>query len=193
MKHIRIVLPVVLLVLSSMAFSQSSESHDFRDFDWGDSVDSVKARETWPILTEDTNALVFSGEVSGKEAAAVYNFLPTGLSMAGYVFQDSYTNENQYIEDFNDINSTLTRIYGVPDFDDVNWSNDLYKDDPSRYGFAVSLGHVVYQAQWTTDATVIRHTLHGNNYEIDHGVVYNSIDLQDDVEQQENESEDDAF
>jgi uncharacterized repeat protein (TIGR01451 family) len=171
----------------------STPEDDFRGFNWGASAEEVRAGESLPFLQEETGALVFSGTVNGKETVVVYQFLPSGLATAGYLFQDEYTNRNQYIDEYEEVKATLTRLYGPPSSDVVNWSDDLYRDDPSEHGLAVSLGHVIYSSEWTTDTTIIRHVLSGNNYEIEHAVIYNSIELQDDTQQQQEGTEDDAF
>lgn len=189
MKQYRILLPLACALIVSMASAQ-----DFRDVSWGATMEQVKASEQFTLMSEDENTLVFNGQVNTKTVNAVYEFLPNGqLSLAGYLFDDTYTNRNTYIEDYEEVNVTLERLYGEPKTSDTYWSDDLYKDDPQSYGMAVSVGHVTYQAVWETETTLIRHTLNGNDFEISHGVVYNSLELSDETEQQEQETEDDAF
>ena len=180
---------MALLILFSVVNAQ-----DFRDVSWGASKAEVRAAESTEELGEEEGRLYFESEVGGKTAGIVYDFLSDGrLAQAYYIFNEEHSNKNDYIDDFNEIEEILKRVYGPPDFDNINWKDDLYQDDPSEYGFAVSIGHVVYGASYNTETTAISHILTGNNYEITHITRYDSIELQDDVEQQQQESEDDAF
>ena len=81
---------------------------------------------------------------------------------------------------------TLTKKYGKPkmDFPGV-WKNDLYKDDKSEWGFAVSLGHLAYGASWETSTTKIEIMLSGDNYKINLILSYFSKELEEWVKQTE--------
>jgi hypothetical protein len=65
------------------------------------------------------------------------------------------------------------------------WKDDLYKDDKSEWGFAVSLGHLAYGASWETSATKIEIMLLGDNYEINLFLSYFSKELEEWVKQTE--------
>ena len=93
---------------------------------------------------------------------------------AFYSFTETHTNKNKYIDDYDSLVSTLTEKYGKPIKNTSVWSDDLYKDSPSDYGFAVSLGHLIYASNWETDTTSIIHGLTGDNYKISHNLYYQS-------------------
>ena len=76
------------------------------------------------------------------------------------------------IKDYKNIKKLLIKKYGAPKEEGKYWSDDLYKDDKSDYGFAVSVGDLAYAARWQTEKTGIVTTLDGGNYEIDHIIVY---------------------
>ena len=59
------------------------------------------------------------------------------------------------------------------------WKNDLYKDDYSKWGFAVSYGHYVKYASWETDKTEVDISLSGENFSVRHSIDYTSIELKD--------------
>ncbi len=170
-------------------------AQDFREVNWGATMSDVQASEEFtPVATEVENALSFTGKVNGKKVAAVYEFLPDDrLYSAGYVFEEDHTNRNRYIRDYEEISAVLERVYGTPKTTNTIWSNDLYRDSPQDYGMAVAVGHVQYQASWDTETTLIGHVLHGNDFQILHGVIYSSIELADEAQQHEQEVEDDAF
>jgi hypothetical protein len=188
MKLIHALIPLTF-VLSGLVFAQ-----DFREVNWGATMAEVRASEAFDLLVEGKNYLMFTGAINGYKVAARYGFLPDDrLYSAGYIFLEEYTNRNTYIEAYEEVSTTLERIYGTPKLSDTYWSDDLYQDDPQDYGMAVAVGHVVYDAGWETETTLIRHTLRGNNYEIDHIVAYGSIELADISQEQEQQEEDDAF
>ena len=67
--------------------------------------------------------------------------------------------------------------YGEPADDQVVWSADLYKEDDDDWGVSVSLGHLVFGCDWSTNSTDILLMLCGENYEISFVVEYSSQKL----------------
>jgi hypothetical protein len=150
---------------------------DFRDSTWGDSIESVKESAGEPAQsTEDT--LVYKVSIKGLDAVLIYQFTAGKLTSAGYLFTESHSNKNLYISDYSTIHGLVNQKYGKPESNDAVWLNDLYRDDPSNYGTAVSIGHYVKQAIWETERTKIMHTLRGDNFEITHGINYLSKELE---------------
>ena len=93
--------------------------------------------------------------------------------IAAYAFNESYVNPNKYIDDFNKIKKILSEKYGEPTNENIIWSNRLYEDDPSEYGFAVSIGHLMYISTWVfPNGSSIIHILSGENYKIEHSLGY---------------------
>lgn len=113
------------------------------------------------------------------------------LALQGFIFQmantykviENHTNDNDYISDYESINEALKSLYGEPDGEFIDWKNDLYKNDPQQYGFAVSAGHLVYGARWTAnDGSIVIHMLSGDNFEISHDLDYISGDFAEDAD-----------
>ena len=71
----------------------------------------------------------------------------------------------------------LIEKYGEPKDDDINWLNDLYADDPSDYGLAISIGHLNLYCSWEIGDTKIQMVLSGDNYKISHRLEYNNESL----------------
>ena len=59
------------------------------------------------------------------------------------------------------------------------WHNDLYLDDYERWGFAISQGHLAYEAFWETEKSEILVQLSGENYEIKLFVQYLSREFKE--------------
>jgi len=144
------------------------------------SKEQVKATEDKKPGIEDDASLAYKVTINGKEFACAYSFLENKLYAGGYIFIGEHTNENLYIEDYKDIKETLTKKYGKPKTDIPGlWKNDLYKDDKSQWGFAISLGHLVYGTSWETSTTRIVFSLWGDNYNIKLALYYTSKELEE--------------
>lgn len=139
---------------------------DFRVAHWGDSKESIIEKEGKADLSPDDKLYMFSDNVAGFPCMVGYIFEDNKLVMARYLFNEEHTNKNDFIYDFKKLVNLLSKKYGEPDWNSPEWKNRLYQDDPSDYGFAVSIGHLVYSAGWLKDRTDISVILTGENYDI---------------------------
>lgn len=172
----KLILP--LLLLSTVCFSQGS----FRSFEWGTHIDEIKKNETLqPSNIELDNALIFEGQVGGLKAFVMFIFLEDSLVRGKYVFDETHSNKTDFILDFKKVAKKLAENYAVVK-EEVFWRNDLYKDNPEQYGFAVSLGHLVYYNEYMAAGTEIVTALTGENYKISHAVEYVSTKYKPKVE-----------
>lgn len=178
-----------LEVKSAAPSDDTQDSAAFRNSTWGMTMDEVKASETLELVKEDENSLAYSDAVGGLDAFALYIFVQNRLVRTKYIFTEDHSNKNDYIDDFNAITSSLNSKYGPPVDEKRVWRNDLFKDDYSDWGRAVSIGHLVYNAKWETPETSIFHALYGDNYDITHVVEYSSKDLRG-LEESERKSRD---
>ena len=92
---------------------------------------------------------------------------------------EDHTNKNFYINDYEELKEILTKKYGKPKKDEKIWDNELYKDDRSSWGLAVSVGHLAYGASWETSTTEIVLRLSGDNYKISLILAYDSKELKE--------------
>jgi len=157
--------------------SSGSEKYDFRKTNWGMSKEQVKATENKKPDFEEDNVLAYKVKINGDDYFCAYSFLKDKLHNAGYAFAEKHTNRNLYIDDYKKLKELLIKQYGKPLTDRTTWDSDLYKDDISEWGFAVSLGHLSYGATWETSATYITLGLNGDNYKINLLLAYDSKEL----------------
>jgi len=151
----------------------SSKRH-FRKTYWGMSKEQIKKVESSEFIKEEKgggafkglNMLIYKDNIVSLDCFIVYYLAENQLTRGRYLFIEEHSNENLYISDFKDIKNQLTQKYGKPKRDDVIWLNDLYKDDPSDYGMAISVGHLRYLAEWDLPETEIQLVLQGDNYKI---------------------------
>lgn len=168
----------------------------FRSIPFG--AEKAKIRE-WqesdPMTTGD-DYLAYRGQVGGLNALWSYYFTSESqrFARAAYIFVEQHANENLYIDDYKNVQSILTDKYGSPtDGEGMIWRDDLYQDDPSEYGFAISIGDLIYQKIWETDSLKIFHTLEGDNYEVEHTVQYQYLPLSEALEKESRQAQQENF
>lgn len=166
------------IIISLNAFSQQT---DFRKAHWKMSIDSVKLSETKKPVYEVQSALAYTDKVAGKDAFILYIFSNNKLSGASYAFKEKYSNENQYISDFEEIKGILTEKYGKPVKDDIIWSKDLFRDRRDEWGTALALGYVKFKARWENDRTLVILELQGNRSDIGLSCTYGSKELKGEI------------
>ena len=171
---------ILIIVVSALVLFAEEAKYDFRETTWGMSKEQVKATEDGKPGIEDDAGLAYKATINGKEFACTYSFLEGKLYAGGYIFIGEHANENLYIDDYEELKETLTKKYGKPkmDFPGV-WNNDLYKDDKSNWGKAISMGHLEYGALWETSTTRIDFLLWGDNYNIKLALYYTSKELEE--------------
>jgi len=158
--------------------SSGSEKYDFRETNWGMSKEQVKATENKKPDLEEDNVLAYKVKINGDDYFCAYSFLEDKLHNAGYAIAEKHTNRNFYIDDYKKLKEILIKKYGKPLTDRTTWDSDLYKDDRSEWGFAVSLGHLSYGATWETSTSHISLGLNGDNYKINLLLEYDSKELE---------------
>jgi len=176
---------VAALVLASAPLAASAAGDDFRGMAWGSSIDQVKAAEKAKFFGQSADSLVYKDTVAGIHMAVMYKFAGGALVEGSYLSEEQHTNKNDYISDYEKIKGLLTKKYGAPKRDDHAWRDDLYKDKPSDWGLAVSIGHLVYRAEWRREHTTILTALRGDNFEITHGLIYQDSSSQPKLKQEE--------
>lgn len=183
----------ILLSLSITYSISQAQDYDFRQTRWGMSKLQVKNSENSQPLFDKKGELTYSVKIAGINAFAAYYFVDSILVKSAYVFEQNYSNRNDYIRDYKKVKDILTRKYGDPIMDETVWRNDLYRDDPQDYGFAISIGHLVYRSKWITPNTEIKLVLHGNKYKISFVAIYEGIKYQNMIESQKNKKEESQF
>lgn len=167
---------ILILLISGVCVA---DDYTFRKTKWGMSISEVKASEPLDVADEKENFLAYRTTVIGKSVFIVYFFTDDQLTRARYVLAESHSNKNDFITDYKDFNEILTKKYGDPNEDETIWRDELFKDDHSEWGTAISLGHLIYFSTWKTQDTEIRNVLTGENYDISCIVEYASKNLKE--------------
>jgi hypothetical protein len=62
---------------------------------------------------------------------------------------------------------------------EIDWKDNLYRDDKNNWGLAISTGDLSYGLIWETPTTDIELILDGNNYEVNLRIRYFSKKLKE--------------
>lgn len=177
-----------------MAQTGTPPPFHFRKTYWGMSKEEVRKTEDEKPFKDEGGRLAYTTTVAGRKMLVVYHFTASGLlARRSYAVIEEHTNRNDFIEDYLVLKANLVDKYGQPASDTTDWRNDLYKDDEAQHGFAVSLGHLVYEATWETKTTDIDLKLFGDNYQIHLFADYTSKLLGPTLRREQQEKEKDEF
>ena len=149
----------------------------FRNTSWGMNKEFVKASEKIELQYEEENVLVYKDELGSFDVNVVYIFSKDKLVRTKYMVLSKHTNETDYISDYNTLKEILIKKYGDPKEDEQIWKNDLYKSNSSEWGMAIAVGQLFYYCQWSNKDTSLILYLSGENYEIEFGIEYISVEL----------------
>ncbi|MFW6172731.1 MAG: hypothetical protein ACOC5T_03205, partial [Elusimicrobiota bacterium] len=169
---------------------------NFRNTRWGMAIEEVKKIEGEPkeqIKSQGLDIIGYQRIVSGMDCLVLYIFAENKLTRAKYSFAEKHSNLNIYIDDFKKIKKTLTEKYGEPKNDNKYWLDDLYKDDYSDWGMAISVGDLRYFTTWDMPETTITLALTGDNYEISLVVEYLGKEFEELEEKVKKEAEEDIW
>lgn len=181
----KIIAVCLVLVLGMAGCSPSAETSsgnesqtaiaDVRNVRFGMLKDEVQKIESEGEFSEDSGTYLFYNKlkVAGLSSDLVYGFNDSDeLFSVGYVLKENHTNKNLYIEDYEKLADGLTKKYGEPKKQDVEWSDSLYKDSPDDYGLAISAGHLTYRQLWETENFSVFLYMSGDNFEISTVISY---------------------
>ena len=145
----------------------------FRGMPWGASRQQVREAERESPDVDDDDYLAFAVTILQRPFLAVYTFEDESLVSGRLIQNADHASDLAFLAEYDQLVDLLSQKFGRSDSTEY-WNEDLYKDEPQRWGFAVSVGHYSRFAKWTTTDTDIVAGLHGDNYEIKLGVDFHS-------------------
>jgi len=150
----------------------------FRKTYWGMSKAKILELEGEPPHQEKSYGLDiirYQQKIRNIDCLIVYIFAENKLIKAKYIFLEEHKFKNRHIGDYKKIKDWLTEMHGMPKGSNVTWRNDLYKEDFSKWGLAVSLGHLEYSSLWKTPKTEILLSLSGENEKVSLDAEYTEL------------------
>lgn len=154
----------------------------FRQTRWGMSKERVLELEGEPSHQRIVDGLEMIGyrqKVMDFDCLIEYVFEENKLIRGKYIFLEEHKYKNQYIGDYKKIKDMLIEKYEQPEKDNVTWRNTLFKEDYSRWGLAVSLGHLEYSSLWKTPETEILLRLSGDDMKVSLAIEYTGLEYKD--------------
>jgi hypothetical protein len=150
----------------------------FRQAKWKMTQNQVLRLEGNPIVKEKSNGLDvlrYKDTVKEMDCWVEYIFKEDRLIKAKYIFLEDHDYKSQYFGDYRKVKEFLTEVHEQSPLTNINWMNPTHKDDYSKWGLAVSLGHLEYSAIWNLSDSEIVLRLFGNNNEVNLLVEYTGM------------------
>jgi hypothetical protein len=177
----RIFLQLVISVMTVSMLWAASDQRDFRQTTWGmNSSQIVSAEGKQPVFQDKRSSiqmLGYSDQIANLNCNVIYILAYDQLVRTKYRISEKHTNNTEYLSDYDRLKEGLSTKYGKPVSDTIHWKDNLYKSDPSHWGMAVAVGHMVKFTRWENPRTIIILYLTGDNFEIDLGIEYSSKEL----------------
>lgn len=164
---------------SSHVSRRSSES--ISAVRWGMAMNEVKNSLGEPsssTVMNDYRILRYFRDVAGIACNIDYLFSSQNrLVKTRYSFAQEHAEKNAYIADFIKLNEYFSEQYGKPQREEQIWHDPRLKNDPAKWGYAVSLGHLSYQTRWVVSETQIILNLFGIDDKVSLEVLYTYLNL----------------
>ena len=150
----------------------------FRQAQWEMTQNQVLRLEGNPVVKEKSDGLDvmrYKENVKEMDCWIEYIFREDKLIKANYIFLVDHEYKSLYFGDYKKVKEFLTEIHEQSPLTNVNWMNPTHKEDYSKWGLAVSLGHLEYSAIWDLPESEIVLRLFGKNNEINLTADYTGI------------------
>ncbi|RDG28963.1 hypothetical protein DV872_24090 [Oceanispirochaeta sp. M1] len=161
-----------------------SEDYDFRKVKWNMTIDEVKTSESfkWEDGGDSESYYIYTEiDFLSEKSLLAYYFNENRLYQARYIVTQKHSNKTDYWRAYKRFVEALKGKYGETVENNTGepiWKDDLYKDDPSDWGMAISVGDMLAIASWETPKTSISSIINGDNYKIDLNVYFEAKDFE---------------
>ena len=162
----------------------TSKKANFKSYSWGDDEELIKASEgAIPDYTGDLNGVKahyigYDTNVSGLDMILAFYFCDYGLYETRYILTEKHSVESNYIDDYNNLKSAITKKYGQPNYDDKSWDTSSHEDYyKGKEGDALSYGYLTFDTKWALGDTNIYMNMSADNYDISLIIDYSSTDI----------------
>jgi len=157
-------------------------SQDFRKSEWGDSQEKVMTTETGKPIEKTKDHILYSTKIAGMDAIAIYFFIENKLVQGGYAIALKHSNDNLYYQDYIQFQKLLVEKYGDFVQEENIWSDNTFRNDPGKIGFALMLGYVQLITVWETEKGIITLGTHSDNLSVVLFINYKSLEYKDLIE-----------
>jgi hypothetical protein len=151
---------------SLLNFVVKNDTTDFRLTRWGMTITQVKARETAKLDRETKDSLIFTATLFELNCKIIYAFNAGMLMNGSYVIEQPHVDPARFPKDYENLKQYLQPLYGRSVSEDDMWKNEMYKDKPDQFGFAISIGFLEKKTVWKNKRTRIVLFMTGINHQI---------------------------
>ncbi len=158
-----------------------AETH-FRGARWGMTKQQILRLEGHPDQEDSSDGMdviQYLQEILNMDCMIGFVFAENKLVKAKYSFLARHEDKNQYIRDYSKIRDILVEKYGNPETESARWEDNRYKDEPSNWGEALSLGHLKFDTTWQDSETEIHLQIQGGREKILLVVEYAGLNYKD--------------
>lgn len=178
--------PFELKIESPATPDEEKAIDEFNGYKWGTKISDIKQAEISEDLEEGTDyaiadsfLVIDNQEIAGLTASATYRYNDDEILTAGqYTLKEQHTELNDYYDDYVDLVQSFSSVYGKPEFTGYDWDDNTYKNDPSNWGLALSLGNVEFKTGWKdANGNTIYIWMRGGISNITTAIYFSSIDF----------------
>lgn len=153
----------------------ADSASNFRSVKWYMTKEDVRKVETAKLKKAGNDTLEYELEMFGYLTQLFYIFSDNQLMQIRCNISQPHSNPNRYFRDYQNLKNYLIPIHGSPTEEVFDWTNEIYKEDESRWGFAASIGFLTCTTEWVSGNTQIEFILSGRNHSISTTLEYSAI------------------
>ena len=159
MRKISVALPPLALLL--LLAAAPAPAGDFRNAEWGMSMEEVKASENLPLAGKTSLSLTYLTTLHGAATTVVYEFVEGKLASASYSLREGLSDPGFCLRYYTTLTDALKDEYGAPTKNVVRAPSDDIRDNPGTWETALADGSLFRAMQWETEGTIIFARLFG--------------------------------
>ena len=164
----------VLCSLFPLVIVANAEDFTFRKTRWAMTKEEVKQFETSTPIVDIKRMLIYEINIMGGPVNLAYFFHNDKLTSGIYDFVRPRLSHDSYIDDYKILASALNRKYGEPMVSKIDWLEEVFKNDRSKWGLAVAVGHLKFWSVWHGNKTKIKLSLTGKDYQSSLMIAYSN-------------------
>lgn len=136
-----------------LADSQLKYQDVTRGLIWGIGIQDVEQFESARLLKKEEGMLFYSTKLYERQSTIGYQFIDNALSRIRIDIHERTANSQEWITSLMDIEKDLTEKWGKPVSEEFIWHDELEKDFPNNWGFAVLRGDLEIIIKWSDTKT----------------------------------------
>lgn len=143
-------------------FNFGASSNNFRGTKWGMSREDVLNKESATLIKQSESRLLYHVVINNIICLIDYKFTNNQLIQAAYYISEKSTTEIKYIDLYDQVKQDLTKAYGEPSSNIMNWKNDEFKNNIDKWETSIINGNLSLLTDWTTSGSTISLFLSGD-------------------------------